>query len=151
MSVLWLHACVCVWVGERLSWGAHERSDVWLGLWIEDVWIGLDLHERNGTECGLDLFEQNGMCTDRTRLSVCLSVVSAPGSLNLLLTVVFRTVESVCASDGNCAAALPTSKNCSPLLRRVALDMVHEAQGIIFIGYFYESSRRNLQCQRHKT
>lgn len=62
-------------------------------------------------------------------------------------TVVLRTVESVCASDGNCAAALPTSKNCSPLLRRVALDMVHEAQGIIFIGYFYESSHRNL----HKT
>ena len=63
------------------------------------------------------------------------------------ITVVLRTVESVCASDGNCAAALPTSKNCSPLLRRVALDMVHEAQGIIFIGYSYESSHRNL----HKT
>ena len=64
---------------------ALERSDAWFGLRIEDVLIGLDVHERNGTECGLDLIERNGTCTDRTRLSVCLSVVSAPGSLNLLL------------------------------------------------------------------
>ena len=67
------------------------------------------------------------------------------------VTVVLRIVESVCASDRNCAAALPTSKNCSPLLRLVALGMVHEAQGTIFTGYFYESSFRNLQCQIYET
>ena len=66
-------------------------------------------------------------------------------------TVVLRILESVCASDRNCAAALPTSKNCSPLLRLVALGMVHEAQGTIFTGYFYESSFRNLQCQIYET